>query len=100
MRVTNKPSCTGLMDHQHEVHRLENMFYSQEGSLHYLPGWGIDWSFFMNPSMEVPTGAFLSYMNQQAFRQGIAVLDVERLPSEFELSLRVKLLSEEITLVR
>lgn len=100
MRVTNKPSHTGLMNQQHEVHRLENLFYTQEGAAHYLPGWGIDWSVFSSPNMEIPTGAFLSYMNQQAFAQGIAILEVARLPSQFELSLRVKLLSEELTLVR
>lgn len=95
-----KPSVTGLMNQQHEVHRFENLFHKQKGSSHYLPEFGLDWSFFGTRQAEIPVGAFLSYLNQRATDQGIVVLDQGYQFKDFALHVRTKLLSEEVTLSR
>lgn len=96
----SKYSGTGLMNQQPEVHRLENLFYKQQGSAYYLPKYGLDWDFFLNSQSEIPIGSFLSYMNQRAFQQGIVILDEDFAVEDFTLGVRVKLLDEEMTLTR
>lgn len=95
-----KYSGTGLMNQQPEVHRLENLFYKQQGSAFYLPSYGLDWDFFLNPQADIPAGAFISYLNQKAMAQGIVVLDHEVSLDNFTLNLRTQLLSEQATLSR
>lgn len=94
----SKRSCTGLMSQQHEVHRLENLYHKKKGSAHYLPDYGLDWDFFQTRDAEIPVGAFLSYFNQKATDQGIVVLEQDYRIEGFELHVRTKLLSEEVTL--
>lgn len=93
-----KRSCTGLMNQQHEVHRLENLFHKEKGSAHYLPDYGLDWRFFGTRDAEIPVGAFLSYLNQKATDQGIVVLEQGYQIKDFSLHVRTRLLSEETTL--
>lgn len=96
----NKPSVTGLINQQHETHRLENLFHKQVGSAYYLPDYGLDWDFFQTKEVEIPVGSFLSYLNQKAMLQGIVVLDQVFEVNDFTLTIRNRLLSEETTLSR
>lgn len=92
-----RPSITGLMNQQHEVHRLESLFYTQAENIYYQPTWGIDWNFFNNNQMEIPSGAVMSYINQKAMRHGIVILDIESQVQDFTMKTTVKLLDETIT---
>lgn len=93
-----KKSVTGLMNQQHEVHRLENLFHKQRGSSHYLPDFGLDWETFGTRDAEIPVGSFLSYLNQRATDNGIVVLEQGYEIKDFSLYVRTRLLSEETTL--
>lgn len=95
-----KRSITGLMTQQHEVHRLENLYHKKKGSAHYLPDYGLDWDLFQTRQAEIPVGAFLSYLNQKATDQGIIVLEQGYEFRDFELYVRTRLLSEEVTLTK
>lgn len=93
--MSNKASVTGLMSQQHEVHRLENLFYKQKQSAYYLPDFGLEWDYFLSPKIEIPSSSFLSYMTQQATQNGIIISNINDTISEFTLNLDVTLLSEE-----
>lgn len=93
-----RQSVTGLINQQHEVHRLENLFYTQSENIYYQPTWGLNWKFFNNEQMEIPSGAVLSHINQKAMRHGIVVLDIDATVEDFTLKTVVKLLDETVTL--
>jgi hypothetical protein len=95
-----KPSITGLMNQQHEVHRLENLFYKKVNSAYYLPDYGLDWDFFVAQNVEIPVNSFISYLTQRAGRQGLIMLETASSIENFTFTLNTKLLGEEITLLR
>lgn len=91
----SKQSVTGLMNQQHEVHRLENLFYKAVDSAYYFKNYGLDWSFFADPKIEVSTQSFIDYFTQEATKHGIIMTEVKSSIQDFTLHLRIKLLSEE-----
>ena len=93
--MSDKTSVTGLMGQQHEVHRLENLFYKKKDSAYFLPDFGLEWDYFLSPKIEVSTSSFLSYMTQQATQNGIIITNINQNMAEFTLNLDVTLLSEE-----
>lgn len=93
--MSDKKSLTGLMTQQHEVHRLENLFYKEVGSAYYLPLFGLEWAFFLSERVELPVNSFLSYLTQEATTHGIIITNIESNVSDFALNLNIKLLSEE-----
>lgn len=48
-----------------EVYRAKNLLDVQEGTLHYLPDWGIDLKFFLTPDFEIPNVSFDAYVVQK-----------------------------------
>jgi hypothetical protein len=96
----SKPTLTGLMDQQHEVHRLENLFYKKIKSAYYLQDYGLDWNFFLSRDVEIPINSFVSYLTQRSGRQGLILLETTTQIEDFTFKMRAKLLGEEITLLR
>ena len=92
--MQNKPDKTGLINQDHEVHRLENLFYKRVGSAYYLPSYGLKWDEFLSPSFEVPLGSFTSHLTQQCSFHGIVVKDIQQNNQDFAARLRVILLDE------
>ena len=92
----SKKSITGLINQQHEVHRLENLFYKVVGSAYYLEDYGLDWGFFNNPKIEISTDSFLNYLVQEASKNGIICTEITSEVKDFTLNVRVKLLSEDV----
>lgn len=97
--ASNKKSITGLMNMQHEVRRVDSMFSKNKGSSYYLEDYGLDWTFWSSDRVELPVSSFNSYFTQEATKHGIVVLDINTKIENFALNSRVKLLSEEITLL-
>lgn len=95
-----KPSVTGLIDMQHEVKRLENLFHKTEESAYYLPGYGLNWKLIQSPRFDVPVGALLSHLNQKASENGIVILDSSSELKDFTLNITAHLLDEEVTFLR
>jgi hypothetical protein len=97
--IYDKTSITGLMMDQHETHRLRNLFYKKIESAYYKPDYGLDWDLWFSDRFEVSTGSFLSYLGQEATKNGIVILDQNAFVQDFSLHVTFKLLSEKITLV-
>lgn len=95
-----KTSVTGLINMQHEVKRLENLFHKNEESAYYLPGYGLDWRFMQSPQFDVPVGALLSHLNQKASENGIVILDSTAELKDFTLNIVARLLAEDVTFAR
>ena len=91
----SKESVTGLINQDHEVHRLDNLFFKEVGSAYYLQDYGLEWSFFVSERIEVPVNSFLSYMTQQATQNGIIITDINQTFENFTLNLEIQLLTEE-----
>jgi hypothetical protein len=98
VRLTPKPSVTGLMTFQHETKRVDNLFFKKKGSAYYLPEFGIDWDLWNSPRVEYSIDSFSANFTQEATRQGIVVVDVVSDIADFSLNVRVQLLSENVTL--
>ena len=95
-----KKSVTNLMNQQHEVHRLENLFFKQVESAYYFKNFGIDWNFFNDQNIEISVTSFVNYFTQEAIKHGIVITDIKANIKNFTLSLQIKLLSEEITFLK
>ena len=91
-----KRSTTGLMDKDHEVRRLENLFFKAKGSAYYFNRFGIDWDLFLSERVEISIASFLNYFTQEATKQGIVITDVSAKVENFTLILKATLLSEKI----
>ena len=92
----SKTSVTGLIDQQHEVHRLDNLFYKEIGSAYYLKDYGLEWRFFNSEKVDLPVNSFLSYLTQEATKHGIVITNIKSKVEDFTLNLRVKLLTEDV----
>ena len=95
-----KRSLTGLMTNQHEVNRLDNLFFKKIRSAYYLLDYGLDWDFFTNQKVEIPVESFLSYITQRSANQGIIVTNLDAEVSNFTFYLTAKLLAEDVTLIK
>lgn len=95
MITTNRISVTGLINQQHEVQRLENLFYKKVDSAYYLKSYGLEWDFFLSDRAELPINGFLSYLTQEATKHGIVITDLKYSSEDFTFNLLAKLLTEE-----
>ena len=95
-----KRSLTGLMTSQHEVNRLDNLFFKKIRSAYYLLDYGLDWDFFTNQKIEIPLNSFLSYMTQRSANQAIIVTNLDADVKNFSIYLTAKLLAEDVLLIR
>ena len=98
--LKQKPSHTGLMTSQHEVNRLDNIFFKKTLSAFYLDEYGLDWDLFESPKITVSIPSFVNYITRQATNQGITILSLEQAFGEFQLNLKATLMSEETTYLR
>ena len=87
----NKPSVSGLMSNDHEINRFENLFYKPVKSAYYFKEWGLDWSLFLSQGFDVPLTSFLSYVRQEATKQGIIIESINGTISDFTLTTTVKI---------
>jgi hypothetical protein len=97
--ITKKNSFSGLMDQQHETHRLDNLFYKKVDSAYYLPDYGLDWDLWLSDRFEAPSGAWGSYFNHEATKNGIVILDQIIKIKDFSLNVTIQLLSEKVILI-
>jgi hypothetical protein len=95
-----KRSHSGLLTSQHEVNRLDNLFYKEIDSAFYLPDYGIEWFFFESPKVEISVDGFLNHLTRKATTMGIIFQSIEKTTSDFTLSLDITLLSEEKAYLR
>ena len=92
MRWNDKPSLSGWIEEEHEVERFYNLCKVQVESRQYFPEFGLDWDFFMSPQMTFSVGSFVSYMTQQAGKQGICALDIKaKIDDKHTLKINAKL---------
>lgn len=98
--ITKKNSFSGLMDQQHETHRLDNLFYKKVDSAYYLPDYGLDWDLWLSQRIEVSTGSWSSYFTQEATLNGIVILDQFAKIEDFSLKVTIQLLSEKVLLIK
>ncbi|AUR98982.1 hypothetical protein NVP1259O_20 [Vibrio phage 1.259.O._10N.286.48.F4] len=66
-----KESLTGYLDHTLEGGKLENLIYTQQGSVEYLPNFGIDRNTFVDSSYAIQSTSFSSYIRQMAMINNI-----------------------------
>lgn len=71
-----KESITGYMDRTLEGGKLENMIYSQVGSIYYLKDFGIDRALFFNSQYPIQNQSFESYIRQMAMVNQILTSEI------------------------
>jgi hypothetical protein len=98
--INPKNSFTGLMNEQHETHRLNNLFFKKVDSAYYLPTYGLDWDLWLSQRIEVSTGSWSSYFTQEATLNGIVILDQFAKIEDFSLKVTIQLLSEKVLLIK
>lgn len=84
-----KPSVSGLMNQHHEISRFENLFFKKINTAYYNPKWGLDWDLFLSNRFDVSLGSFLSYVRQEAGKQGIVITEISAEIVNFTLELTV-----------
>lgn len=66
-----------------EVVRAKNLFEVQVGSLYYLPAWGVDLEFFLNPEYQIQNESFEAHLVQRLGEFGFNVLSLTIEAKEF-----------------
>lgn len=70
-----------------QAKKLQNMFYTQEGDLYYLPEFGIDRNFFLFSDFQINSDAFTSYLNQKAVINNIPITGVSYEQKGYEFNI-------------
>ncbi|CAH9011894.1 conserved hypothetical protein [Vibrio phage 236O40-1] len=73
----SKESLTGYLNRTNDAGKLENMIFVQEGSLYYLPSFGIDRDFFIGSEYPIESDSFISYIRQKSLVNGIVTSSID-----------------------
>lgn len=70
-----------------EVSRAQNLFDVQIGTLYFLPEWGIDLDYFLNPDFKVQSQSFEAYLLQRLGAWEFNVINMKKQTKEFTQNL-------------
>lgn len=89
-----KESITGYLNRTLEGGKLENLIYSQKGSIYYLPEFGIDRALFFSSGHPIQNKSFESYIRQVAMVNQILTSKIEIVEKDFTAHVKYVIANE------